>query len=60
MKIKLIKLIFLKADNIEIGSYIRNTLQLDKARSREEALFEVFKILRPGEPPTIETAENLF
>ncbi len=50
----------LKSDNIEIGSYIRNTLQLDKARSREEALFEVFKILRPGEPPTIETAENLF
>ena len=44
----------------DIGSYIRNTLQLDKARSREEALFEVFKILRPGEPPTIETAELLF
>ncbi len=57
---KLNKLDILQADNIEIGSYIRNTLQLDKARSREEALFEVFKILRPGEPPTIETAENLF
>ena len=50
----------LKIDNVNIGSYIRNTLQLDKARSREEALFEVFKILRPGEPPTIETAELLF
>ena len=50
----------MKVDNIEIGSYIRNTLQLDKARSREEALFELFKILRPGEPPTIETAEMLF
>ena len=57
---KVNKIDILKADNIEIGSYIRNTLQLDKARSREEALFEVFKILRPGEPPTIETAENLF
>ena len=57
---KINKLDILKSDNIEIGSYIRNTLQLDKARSREEALFEVFKILRPGEPPTIETAENLF
>ncbi len=56
----LTKIDILKADNIEIGSYIRNTLQLDKARSREEALFEIFKILRPGEPPTIETAENLF
>tara|TARA_B100000989_G_scaffold145418_1_gene108394 strand:- start:5368 stop:9573 length:4206 start_codon:yes stop_codon:yes gene_type:complete len=57
---KINKIDILKVDNIEIGSYIRNTLQLDKARSREEALFEVFKILRPGEPPTIETAENLF
>ncbi len=57
---KLNKIDILKADNIEIGSYIRNTLQSDKARSREEALFEIFKILRPGEPPTIETAENLF
>ena len=53
---KITKLDILKTDNIEIGSHIRGTLQLDKARSREEALFEVFKILRPGEPPTIETA----
>ena len=60
MRKRLIKLIYLKVDNIEIGSYIRSTLQLDKARSREEALFEIFKILRPGEPPTIETAEILF
>ncbi len=57
---KISKIDILKVDNIEIGSYIRSTLQLDKARSREEALFEVFKILRPGEPPTIETAETLF
>ena len=61
IKIKKIVLIdILKVDNVEVGSYIRSTLQLDKARSREEALFEIFKILRPGEPPTIETAENLF
>ena len=59
-EIKINKIDILKVDNIEIGSYIRSTIQLDKARSREEALFEVFKILRPGEPPTIETAENLF
>ena len=43
--IKINKIDILKVDNIEIGSYIRNTLQLDKARSREEALFELFKIL---------------
>ena len=57
---KISKINVLKVDNVEIGTYIRNTLQLDKARSREEALFEIFKILRPGEPPTIETAELLF
>jgi len=57
---KLTQIDILKVDNVEIGSYIRSTLQLDRARSREEALFEIFKILRPGEPPTIETAENLF
>ena len=57
---KISKVDILKSDNITIGSYIRNTLQAEKARSREEALFEIFKILRPGEPPTIETAETLF
>jgi len=59
-EIKLKNLHILKIDNVEISASIRNTLQLDKARSREEALFEVFKILRPGEPPTIETADLLF
>ena len=57
---KINKIDLLKVDNIEIGSCIRSTMQLDKARSREEALFEIYKILRPGEPPTIETAETLF
>jgi len=57
---KINKIYTLKLDNVDVGSYIRNTLQLDKARSREEALFEIFKILRPGEPPTFETAELLF
>jgi len=57
---KIKKLHILKIDNVDISASIRNTLQLDKARSREEALFEIFKILRPGEPPTIETADLLF
>tara|TARA_Y100000590_G_scaffold164179_1_gene188133 strand:+ start:74 stop:4276 length:4203 start_codon:yes stop_codon:yes gene_type:complete len=50
----------LQIDNLEVGPYIRNTLVIDKAKSREEALFEIYKILRPGEPPTLETAELLF
>ena len=41
---KITKINILKVDNIEIGSYIRSTLQLDKVRSREEALFEIFKL----------------
>jgi len=59
-KNKINKLSILLLDNIEVGSYLRNTYVLDKAKSREESLFEIYKILRPGEPPTLETAEVLF
>ena len=47
-------------DHINVGPYIRNTLSIDKSNSREEALIEIYKVLRPGEPPTVETAEKLF
>ena len=40
--------------------YIRNTLKLDKNENREQALFDIYRVMRPGEPPTIETAEALF
>jgi DNA-directed RNA polymerase subunit beta len=42
------------------GPYIRNTLTLDKNETREQALFDIYRVMRPGEPPTIETAEVLF
>jgi DNA-directed RNA polymerase subunit beta len=42
------------------GPYIRNTLTLDKNETREQALFDIYRVMRPGEPPTIETAEALF
>jgi len=42
------------------GPWIRNTLKLDKNSSREEALFDIYRVMRPGEPPTLETAEALF
>src|ERR1700754_3835216 len=42
------------------GPYIRNTLKLDKNESREQALFDIYRVMRPGEPPTIDTAEVLF
>ncbi len=47
-------------NNIHVGGYIRNTLALDKNNSREEALIDIYRVLRPGEPPTIEGAELLF
>jgi DNA-directed RNA polymerase subunit beta len=39
---------------------MRNTLATDKNASREEALIDIYRVMRPGEPPTLETAEALF
>jgi DNA-directed RNA polymerase subunit beta len=50
----------LDIDHINIGPYIRNTLAVDKNSSREEALFDIYRVMRPGEPPTIDTAESMF
>ncbi len=47
-------------DHVTVGPYIRNTLAGDKARSREDALIDIYRVMRPGEPPTYETAETLF
>jgi DNA-directed RNA polymerase subunit beta len=50
----------LDIDHINVGPYIRNTLAVDKNSSREDALFDIYRVMRPGEPPTIETAEAMF
>ncbi len=50
----------LDIDGVSIGPYIRNTLMLDKNETREQALFDIYRVMRPGEPPTIETGEALF
>jgi DNA-directed RNA polymerase subunit beta len=42
------------------GPYIRNTLAIDKNATREDALIDIYRVMRPGEPPTLETAEGLF
>ncbi len=47
-------------DNVNYSDQIRNTLFLDKTNSSEEALIKIFERLRPGEPPTIEAANQLF
>ena len=50
----------LDIDHLTVGPYIRSTLVLDRCASREEALLDIYRVLRPGEPPTLETAEALF
>ncbi len=50
----------LAIDNINVGPYMRNTLAVDKNSCREEALIDIYRVMRPGEPPTLETAETLF
>ncbi|MBI1308245.1 MAG: DNA-directed RNA polymerase subunit beta [Proteobacteria bacterium] len=50
----------LKVDHLNVGAYVRNTLQVDKTNSPEEALVEIYKVMRPGEPPTVETSTKLF
>jgi DNA-directed RNA polymerase subunit beta len=50
----------LDIDHVNIGPYIRNTLAVDKNSSREEALFDIYRVMRPGEPPTPESAEAMF
>ncbi|MCG8355134.1 MAG: DNA-directed RNA polymerase subunit beta, partial [Kiloniellales bacterium] len=50
----------LAIDHINVGAYIRNTLAVDRNTSREEALIDIYRVMRPGEPPTLETAESMF
>ncbi|WP_395021108.1 DNA-directed RNA polymerase subunit beta [Dongia sp.] len=50
----------LNIDNVMVGPYIRNTLAADKNSGREEALIDIYRVMRPGEPPTLDTAEALF
>ena len=47
-------------DGVNVGPYIRNTLEADKNNCREEALLDIYRVMRPGEPPTYETADQLF
>jgi len=50
----------LAIDHVNVGPYIRNTLAVDKNSTRDEALIDIYRVMRPGEPPTLETAETLF
>jgi len=47
-------------DPIMRGPYILETIKADKNNNKEEALNDIYKVLRPGEPPTLEVAEEVF
>ena len=54
------RIALLDIDHVGIGPWIRNTLKADKAEDRDHALADIYRVMRPGEPPTRETAEALF
>ncbi len=50
----------LDIDHVNTGAYIRNTLSADKNVTREDALFDIYRVMRPGEPPTLDSAQAMF
>ena len=50
----------LDIDNVNVGPYIRNTMAADKNMGRDTALMDIYRVMRPGEPPTVEAATALF
>ncbi len=50
----------LYTNDLDQGSYLSDTLRIDNTKSRLEALVEIYRMMRPGEPPTKDSAEQLF
>jgi len=50
----------LDIDNVNVGAYMRNTMASDKNMNRETALMDIYRVMRPGEPPTVDAASALF
>ena len=50
----------LDIDHVNVGAYMRNTMTMDKNMSRETALMDIYRVMRPGEPPTVDAASGLF
>src|SRR6202012_3974627 len=50
----------LDIDHVNVGAYIRNTLHAERTVTREDGLFDIYRVMRPGEPPTIDSAQTMF
>ncbi|MES2253142.1 MAG: DNA-directed RNA polymerase subunit beta [Pseudomonadota bacterium] len=59
-RLNLKKLSVLHVDHVNIGGYLLATLIADKNHSREDALLDIYRSIRPGEPPTLEGGEAIF
>ncbi|MCC6522337.1 MAG: DNA-directed RNA polymerase subunit beta [Polyangiaceae bacterium] len=57
-KIESFEVLFI--DGLNVGSYLRDTLMADRIRTQEDAILEIYRRLRPGDPPTLDTAKTLF
>jgi DNA-directed RNA polymerase subunit beta len=56
--IEAFKILFI--DGLNVGSYLRDTLLAEKVKTTEDSIMEIYRRLRPGDPPTLETAKTLF
>ena len=50
----------LYTNDLDCGSFVSDTLRTDPSKTQLEAMIEIYRMMRPGEPPTKESAENLF
>ena len=46
--------------DLSIGPWMRKTMDVDKNMNREQALLDIYRVMRPGEPPTVDAAETMF
>jgi DNA-directed RNA polymerase subunit beta len=56
--VKTLRILYI--DDFNVGPFLRDTLIADKLTSSEDAIMEIYRRLRPGDPPTLDTARNLF
>ena len=57
-RVESVRVLFI--DGLNVGSFFRDTLLADKVQSQDEAILEIYRRLRPGDPPTLDTARTLF
>jgi len=57
-KVKSFNVLFI--DGLNVGSFLRDTLLADKITTKDDAILEIYRRLRPGDPPTLDTARTLF